>query len=161
LMVTAEGTVKITDFGIAKAYNQAASTSGYATRTGTTVGTPAYMAPEQAMAKPVGPWTDLYTTGVIAYELLGGRVPFADTETPVAILLKHVNEPPPPLQALNPSLDPELCAWVERLLEKDPADRFGSALEAWEALEEILLELVGPRWRRAARLTPGAAPYAL
>ena len=92
VMVRADGQVKIADFGIAKAFNQASST-GFHTVTGTTVGTPAYMAPEQAMAKELGPWTDLYSTGVVAYELLVGQVPFSDTETPVAILLRHVNDP--------------------------------------------------------------------
>ena len=94
VMVRADGQVKIADFGIAKAFNQASST-GFHTVTGTTVGTPAYMAPEQAMAKELGPFTDLYSTGIMAYELLVGQVPFSDTETPVAILLRHVNDPPP------------------------------------------------------------------
>src|SRR5919204_474226 len=88
LMITAEGRMKIADFGIAKAVNQM-QTGAFLTATGTTVGTPTYMAPEQAMAKDIGPWTDLYSVGVIAYELLVGQVPFHDTTTPMAILLRH------------------------------------------------------------------------
>ena len=152
LMVSGDGIVKIADFGIAKAFNSAAASSGFATRTGTTVGTPSYMAPEQAMATDVGPWTDLYAAGVIAYELLAGRVPFHDVETPVVILLKQVSEVPPALQSIDPSLDPAVCAWVERLLQKQPADRYPSAVDAWEALEEIAIDRLGPRWRRGARL---------
>ena len=151
LMVTAEGTLKIADFGIAKALNRA-STGRFLTATGTTVGTPSYMAPEQAMAKDIGPWTDLYSAGVIAYEMLVGQVPFHDTDTPMAILLRHVNEPIPSPRSVKPDLDPALAAWLERLLAKAPADRTQSARDAWDELEEIVLGLLGPRWRRAARL---------
>ena len=79
LLVTGEGGIKIADFGIAKALQQVA-TEEMLTPAGATVGTPAYMAPEQAMAQEIGPWTDLYQTGVVAYELLAGQVPFRSRE---------------------------------------------------------------------------------
>jgi serine/threonine protein kinase len=151
IMVTAEGRVKITDFGIAKA-TQSAGTAAFMTATGTTVGTPTYMAPEQAMAQQLGPWTDLYSVGVMAYEQIVGQPPFHDTEAPMAILLRHVREPIPPLVEVKPDVDPALSAWVERLLVKEPADRTRSAVHAWEELEEIVLAGLGPRWRREARL---------
>src|SRR5215218_3413777 len=151
IMITREGSVKIADFGIAKALNQA-SAGRFLTATGTTVGTPTYMAPEQAMAKDIGPWTDLYSVGVMAYELLAGRVPFHDTETPMAILLRHVNEPIPSPRSVKPDLDPTLAAWLEQLLAKNPEDRTQNARDAWDELEEIILGLLGPRWRREARL---------
>jgi len=119
LMITAEGRIKIADFGIAKALNQAA-TNRFLTATGTTVGTPAYMAPEQAMAKDIGPWTDLYSTGVMAYELLVGNVPYHETTTPMAILLRHVNDPVPRPRKVKPDLDVRLADWIESLLEKAP-----------------------------------------
>ena len=92
LMVTNDGSVKIADFGIAKA-TQETRTSAYVTATGTTIGTPAYMAPEQAMARDIGPWTDLYSVGCIAYELFTGAPPFHDAETPMAMMLRHISEP--------------------------------------------------------------------
>ena len=162
IMVNAEGRVKIADFGIAKARNLA---TGLAlTATGTTVGTPAYMAPEQAMAAGLGPWTDLYSLGVIAYEMFVGQVPFHGTEAPMAILMRHVTEPPPPLRSINPNLDPAIAEWVEQMLEKEPANRPQGAAQAWDSLEEIAITLDGPRWRRDARLplpereTPGEVP---
>src|SRR5215210_2892661 len=151
LMVTGEGGVKIADFGIAKALHAPATTMTL-TQAGMTVGTPAYMAPEQAMAKDIGPHTDLYSTGVIAYELLTGAVPFANTDTPWAILHAHIYDPPPPIRSLNPEVDPALAAWVEQLLAKEPDDRPQDAREAWHALEDILLAGIGPIWRREARL---------
>src|SRR3954451_5128827 len=84
LMITDEGRVKITDFGIAKALS-GAPTAAFSTATGATLGTPAYMAPEQVMGEGVGPSTDLYAVGVIAYELLAGTVPFSGLEA-VALL---------------------------------------------------------------------------
>jgi hypothetical protein len=151
VMVTANGGVKIADFGIAKALQ--VDTDGPLTLTGTTVGTPAYMAPEQAMASEVGPWTDLYAVGVLAYEMLAGDVPFHESDVAMAILLQHLNEPVPPLESARPELDPALADWVERLLAKDPGNRPGSAAEAWDELDDIVIRLLGPRWRRQSRLT--------
>ena len=117
-----------------------------------TVGTPTYMAPEQAMAGEIGPWTDLYSVGVLTYELLVGSPPFSDTDTPVAILMRHVNERIPSPIELEPTLDPGLSEWVDSLLVKDPQQRVRHALDAWESLEEIIVRLLGPLWRRDARL---------
>ena len=118
LLVANDGGVKIADFGIAKA--QRAMGGPALTATGSTVGTPTYMAPEQAMARDIGPWTDLYSVGVMAYEMLSGRVPFPEEEAPMAVLLHHINDPVPPLRASDPSIDPALAAWVEGLLVKEP-----------------------------------------
>ena len=120
LLVTTDGGIKIADFGIAKALHQTAT---HLTATGTTVGTPTYMAPEQAMARDIGPATDLYATGVIAYELLVGQVPFDGGETPIAVLWKHVHEPIPSPRSARPDLDVRLVDWLERMLAKAPADR--------------------------------------
>ena len=98
LMVTADGRVKIADFGIAKATTKM-QTGAFLTATGTTVGTPTYMAPEQAMAQDIGPWTDLYSVGCMAFELFTGNVPFHDSDAPMAILLRHVNEPIAPVKS--------------------------------------------------------------
>jgi serine/threonine protein kinase len=150
LMVTAAGGVKIADFGIAKA-THAADTGAFQTATGTTVGTPQYMAPEQAMAKEIGAWTDIYAVGCIAYELFTGRPPFADAEEPMAIMVRHITEPLPPAASVA-DVDPEISAWIERLTVKEPSARPASAAEAWDDLEEILIGKLGPRWRRESRL---------
>ena len=102
LMVTSDGRVKIADFGIAKATTKM-QTGAFLTATGTTVGTPTYMAPEQAMAQDIGPWTDLYSVGCMAFELFTGKVPFHDSDAPMAILLRHVNEPIAPGEVDRPA----------------------------------------------------------
>ena len=154
LMVTSDGRVKIADFGIAKATNNM-QTGAFLTATGTTVGTPTYMAPEQAMAQDIGPPTDLYSVGCMAFEMFTGRVPFHDTEAPMAILLRHVNEQIPTVKSVDPQVDQEISDWVERLLHKDPKQRTQSANDAWDEFEEIIIGLLGPRWRREARLREG------
>jgi serine/threonine protein kinase len=150
LLVTDQGQIKVADFGIAKARTM--NTSVLLTAAGTTVGTPTYMAPEQAMAQDLGPYTDLYSVGVMAYEFFVGHVPFDDTETPVAIILRHINEQIPSAHTVNPALDRALSDWIDRLLVKDPAQRTQTAEQAWEELEEVVLRLLGSRWRRDARL---------
>src|SRR4051812_7280956 len=158
LMVTSDGRVKIADFGIAKATNQM-QTGAFLTATGTTVGTPTYMAPEQAMAQEIGPPTDLYSVGCMAFEMFTGRVPFHDTEAPMAILLRHVNEQIPAAKSIDPKIDQDVSDWIERLLVKDPTKRTQSANDAWDEFEEIIINLLGPRWRREARLREGAAQF--
>jgi tRNA A-37 threonylcarbamoyl transferase component Bud32 len=156
LMISAESRVKIADFGIAKATDEAQAGT-FLTATGTTIGTPTYMAPEQAMAEELGPWSDLYAVGVIAFEMLGGRPPFDTTGTPMAVLLRHVNEEPLELSELDPSVDPRLSDWIAGLLAREPADRTRSAAAAWLALEEIVLDRLGSRWRREGPLDAVAA----
>ena len=151
LMVTSDGRVKIADFGIAKA-TQSAATGAFLTAKGTTVGTPAYMAPEQAMGQEVGTWSDLYSVGVMAWEQVVGRTPFHDTEAPMAVLMRHVNEPIPPTVEVKPDADPQMSEWIDRLLVKDAAKRTRSPTSAWEEFEEIVISQLGPRWRRDARL---------
>src|SRR3954447_11475495 len=144
LMVTSDGRVKIADFGLAKATTRM-QTGASLPATGTTVGTPTYMAPEQAMAQDVGPWTDLYSVGCMAFELFTGRVPFHDSEAPMAILLRPFKEPIPSVKSIDPSVDPRISDWIEEMLVKDPGARTQSANEAWDELEEIIIALLGPR----------------
>src|SRR5437763_715516 len=151
LMVTADGRVKIADFGIAKATTKM-QTGAFLTATGTTVGTPTYMAPEQAMAQEIGPWTDLYSVGCMAFELFTGNVPVHDSDAPMAILLRHVNEPIAPVKSIVPDVDQRVSDWIEQLLVKEPSQRTQNAHDAWDEFEEIVLALHGPRWRREARL---------
>jgi hypothetical protein len=140
VLLTGRGGVKIADFGIARAYN---ALTGRLTTPGIAIGTPAYMAPEQAQDLPLGPQTDLYAVGVIVYELITGRPPF-EAESPFAVLYSHVHRPPPPLENVSPAVR----GWVEWMLAKAPADRPRSAAEAWDALEEIAVAELGPYWRR-------------
>ena len=115
------------------------------------------MAPEQAMGEPIGPGTDLYATGAIAYELFTGRPPFGSSATPMAVLLRHVSEQAEPPIVHDPALDPRISDWIMRMLAKRPEDRPAGAEVAWEELEDIALDLLGPRWRRNARLLGDAA----
>jgi serine/threonine-protein kinase len=121
--------LKVTDFGIARAG------ASEMTETGSIMGTAAYLSPEQAQGQRVGAPSDLYSIGVIVYEMLTGRVPFTG-ESAVSIALKHVSEEPPPLRQLRPDVHPRLEQAVGRALLKDPAQRYGSADEFIAALEQ-------------------------
>ena len=155
LLVADDGRIKIADFGIATATDELR----YATRltaTGTTIGTPEYMAPEQAMGKEISPATDLYSVGMIALELVTGRLPFDDADSQIEVLMRQIKQATPPAIELDPSVDPEVSDWIERLVVKDPARRTASATQAWDELEEVLIARLGPRWRRAAALPEAA-----
>jgi hypothetical protein len=157
VLVTTEGGVKLADFGIAKALNSMAS-GEYRTETGAIIGTPAYMSPEQAIGDVVGPASDLYAVGVIAYEMLAGELPYGcPTDIPMAVLVRHVHDPVPEVAEVLPDLDPRLAAWVQRLLAKDPAERPPRAMEAWREAEEIVADLYGPLWRRGGCLNGAPA----
>ncbi|MEV8635944.1 protein kinase [Streptosporangium sp. NPDC051023] len=146
LLVRADGTLVLTDFGIAR--SDAASRL---TDAGMVLGTAAYCAPEQAEGAPVTPAVDIYALGVVAYECLAGQRPF-DGDTPVTIALKHIREAPPPLP---PHVPPAVRALVERALSKDPARRFPSgAAMSIAARQAALGQEAG-----VAGVPPLAAPH--
>jgi serine/threonine-protein kinase len=129
-----QGHAVVTDFGIAKAFTEAGASDGL-TGTGIVLGTPSYMAPEQASADPhVDHRADLYSLGVVAYEMLAGQPPFAGTSVQ-AIIAAHVTRPPRPLNEVRPSVPAPLAALVMRLLEKQPPDRIQSAREVLHGLD--------------------------
>jgi serine/threonine protein kinase len=130
----------LADFGIAKLLND----SQQLTMTGFIIGTAAYMSPEQAAGKVIDARTDLYALGIVLYEMLTGRVPF-DAETPMALLTKHVYEPPPSPRSLNPDLSPLIEAVLLRALAKDPNQRYQSAAEMAAELERVAAHIARPR----------------
>ncbi|MEU8462518.1 protein kinase [Streptomyces sp. NPDC029003] len=134
VMVRPDGSVLVLDLGVASVMD---TDTTRLTSTGTPIGSPAYMAPEQAMSGAVGPYTDLYALGVLLYELLSGNVPFAGS-TALGVLHRHLYEPPAPVRPLRPEIPAELEALMLRLLAKDPQDRPGSAQEVYEALAPLL-----------------------
>src|SRR3954467_696006 len=123
-----EGQAKVADFGIARAG------ASEMTETGTIVGTAQYLSPEQAQGQPVSPRSDLYSVGVVLYELLTGRPPF-EASSPVTVALKQVSERPVPPSQLHPGISPALESVVLKALEKEPARRFADADEFISALE--------------------------
>ncbi|MFM9126328.1 MAG: Stk1 family PASTA domain-containing Ser/Thr kinase, partial [Solirubrobacterales bacterium] len=128
VIVDDDGLATVTDFGIARAG------ASDMTQTGSIMGTAQYLSPEQAQGQPVGPGSDLYSTGVVLYEMATGSLPF-DGESAVAIAMKQVGEQPPAPRAVNPAVPPALEAVILKALEKDPARRFASADEFIAALE--------------------------
>lgn len=141
ILITPEGRVKVTDFGIAQA-------AGWSTlvHTGSIIGSAHYFSPEQARGQPVDARSDLYSFGVVLYEMLSGRVPF-DGENPLAVALKHVQDEPLPIRSFNPDVPAELAAVVDRALAKDPARRFATAGQFSEALVRGLPP-EGSRWEQ-------------
>ncbi|WP_037608136.1 serine/threonine-protein kinase [Streptacidiphilus rugosus] len=134
VIVRPDGALTVLDLGIASVLG---TDTTRLTRTGAAVGSPAYMAPEQAMGGPVGPRTDLYALGVVLHELLSGRVPFT-APTDVGVLHQHLYEQPQPLRELRPEVPQSLEALVLRLLAKDQQARPASAAEVHRELVALL-----------------------
>jgi len=126
----------LADFGIAKLMTD----EQRLTMSGMIIGTTAYMAPEQAAGRPTDARTDLYSAGIVLYELLTGRVPF-DADTPVAVLMKHAYEPPPPPSSINPDIPVAVETALLRAIEKDPGARYQSAAAMAEALEQLAIQI--------------------
>jgi serine/threonine-protein kinase len=130
VIVDGEGRAKVTDFGIARAG------ASDMTETGAIMGTAQYLSPEQAQGHPISAAADLYSVGIVLYEMLTGRVPF-EAESAVTIALKQVNEDPQAIRAVNPEVSPELEDVVLRALRKDPRERYVDADDFIEALEGV------------------------
>ena len=156
------GTAVVTDFGIAKAMDAARTEDdGTLTRPGSSLGTPGYMAPEQVAGDRIDPRTDIYAWGVLAWELLAGRHPFADKVGAKAVMMAHLTTRPPPLEAFATAAPPELCALVMRCLEKDANQRPASANELLDVLSTAVTPAAhrdlptrarANRWRLSVRL---------
>lgn len=136
IIVDEEGTVKVTDFGIAGVGKSDVTESG------AVMGTAQYISPEQAHGKEVGPASDLYSIGVVLYEMLTGKVPF-EGDTAVALALQHVSAPPPRPSAAVPGLSPAFDAVIAKAMAKQPAERFASADEFTAALGAALGQATG------------------
>jgi serine/threonine protein kinase len=133
ILLDSSGNAYLTDFGIARILS-----SSQFTVTGVMVGTPAYMSPEQGSGEELTAASDIYSLGIIVYELLAGKVPFLSETTPLAIIHKHINEPPPNLHARRPDLPAAAEKAVLKALAKKPEDRFRTAGDFIRELEKTL-----------------------
>ena len=131
IIIEAAGGLKIMDFGIARLQEERGMTAE-----GTVVGTPDYMSPEQARGVALDFRSDIYSTGVVLYEIFTGTLPF-DGDTPLAVVLKHIQENPPSPQARNPKIDPKVSQIILKCMQKDPKDRYQSVNDLYEALTRV------------------------
>ena len=133
-LIDSQGNVFLTDFGIAKLLESA---SPRLTQTDAIMGTPAYISPEQAQGHPVDQRSDIYSLGIILYEMVTGSVPFV-AETPLAVLFKHISDPLPPPSLVKPDIPRTIEQIILKALAKDPRDRFATAAEFVKAWERAL-----------------------
>jgi serine/threonine protein kinase len=153
ILFTRDGEPVLADFGIARLSEAKDSL----TAEGTLIGTPHYMAPEMASGDDAGPASDLYSLGVVLYEMLVGEPPFP-RETPIAVVRAHIHEPPPSLLERYPTVPPEIDAVVRRALAKQPSHRYRSGAALAAAFEEAFLTDDRPTPRPGGTPTLGAMP---
>ncbi|MER8267082.1 protein kinase [Streptomyces griseus] len=134
VMMTKRGVVKVMDFGIARAMQSGVTSM---TQTGMVVGTPQYLSPEQALGRGVDARSDLYSVGIMLFQLLTGRIPF-DADSPLAIAYAHVQEEPVAPSSINRSVTPAVDALVARALKKNPNERFPSAAAMRDEIARVL-----------------------
>ena len=145
ILTTKAGRIKVTDFGIARAV-----TSATMTQSGTIIGSVHYFSPEQAKGSAIGAKSDIYSLGVVLYEMLTGNVPF-QAETPISVALKHLQEEPKPPREYNPDLPPLLEALILKAMAKDPAMRFADISEMIADLRLVQHYLRDDSTRRLSR----------
>jgi len=138
-----DSVLKVTDFGIARVLGD---DDTLATREGELLGTPAYMAPEQASGADLGPGTDVYAAGVMLYELLSGRLPYSEEGGSLAIVMRHMNEDPTPLAEVAPGVPPRLGDVVMQALARHPGDRFETAEAFGVAIGQAASASWGADW---------------
>jgi eukaryotic-like serine/threonine-protein kinase len=153
VLVDANGVAKVTDFGIARSLD----VQHGMTQTGTVLGTSDYIAPEQAQGLVVDEQSDIYSLGVVLYELLTGEVPFAG-ENFVAVAMRHINEPPPRVSQSRSDVPPRVDAAIERAMAKRPSDRFRSMDTFAAELDACLSELRGGSGEWTQVIPPPASP---
>jgi eukaryotic-like serine/threonine-protein kinase len=132
VLIDPDGRAKVTDFGIARSLESKGLTA-----TGRVLGTTDYVSPEQAMGEEVDERSDVYSLGVVLYEMLTGDVPFR-AETQVGVAMKHVNKPMPDVQTKRPEVSAAVASVVDRATTKDPRDRYGTVAEMVRDLEQTL-----------------------
>ncbi|WP_405861692.1 protein kinase [Streptomyces sp. NBC_01515] len=148
VMMTKRGVVKVMDFGIARAMQSGVTSM---TQTGMVVGTPQYLSPEQALGRGVDARSDLYSVGIMLFQLVTGRLPF-DADSPLAIAYAHVQEEPVAASSINRSLPPAVDALITRALKKNPNERFPNA----EAMRDECLRVAASLHAAAPSIVPGA-----
>jgi len=154
VLLTSRGSAKLSDFGIARGNRDRGLTEK-----GMALGTAAYMAPEQAYGEDPTPATDIYAVGVVLFELLTGDVPFSG-DNAVNVMYRQVNEEPPPVSVINPTVPIWLNDVVLRAMAKDPVRRFSSAEEMLEALDGVPVSDPDASTRLAGAIPAGAAGVA-
>jgi hypothetical protein len=154
VLLSDEGNVKVADFGIARLTDDSGP-GGTATKTGTTVGTPQYMSPEQVASSKVDGRSDLYSAGIMFYELVVGQPPFTASEAdgPFTLMAKHVQAPPKPPSVHRPGLDMRLEEMILKSLSKRPEERFQTG-EEFDATMSRIADRLCPGWAKS--LEPGA-----
>ncbi|MFE0508988.1 protein kinase [Streptomyces sp. NPDC058964] len=147
VMMTKRGVVKVMDFGIARAMQSGVTSM---TQTGMVVGTPQYLSPEQALGRGVDARSDLYSVGIMLFQLVTGRLPF-EADSPLAIAYAHVQEEPVAPSSINRSLPPAVDALVARALKKNPNERFPSA----ESMRDECLRVAASVQAAPPSIVPG------
>lgn len=144
ILITRDGRAKLTDFGIAKETSTATHTQA-----DTIMGSVHYISPEQVRGEPACPQSDIYSLGVVIYEMLTGKLPF-DGDTPISVAMKHIQDIIPPLHEINPGVSDLLSSVISKALEKNPRNRFESALEMKDALKNY--KVVGINYKLSSSI---------
>lgn len=148
VMMNKRGVVKVMDFGIARAMQSGVTSM---TQTGMVVGTPQYLSPEQALGRAVDARSDLYSVGIMLFQLVTGRLPF-DADSPLAIAYAHVQEEPVAASSINSALPPAVDALIARALKKNPNERFPSS----ESMRDECLRVAASFQAAPPSIVPGS-----